>query len=98
MDLGDIYQKGVEVISAGNYFSIQPDTGNEIVIHNVIFSGACEVYIYDGVTELLMDTFTEVGSLSGQYFHCTNTKYIRVKNTTAGNLNFYADGVYTKIA
>lgn len=98
MILGDVYQKGVETITSGNYFDIQPAEDHEIVIHNICSDGACELYVYDGTNELLLDILEEAGSWSAQYFHCTNGKRIRVKNNGVADIKIYADGVYTKVA
>lgn len=98
MILGDIFQQGITTVSAGNYFDIQPAPGHEIVLHNICSNGGCELYIYDGANELLIDTLEEGGSWSAQYFHCSNAIRVRVKNNGSSDIKVYADGVYTKIA
>jgi len=84
-------------IGAGLYLNIQPPVGEEWVIHNINHEDAVELCFYDGTNNLLIDSDTEKGAWAGFFFHCTNSRYYRVKNTaTAAKLISY-DGIITKV-
>lgn len=97
MSAGDIYNQGVTAVAAGGYFSMQPAAGVECVIHNINRSGAGTLEYYDGTTAIPVDAQTVAGGWRGQ-FHCTNSKYYRVHNTSSSANNIGCDGVVTKAA
>lgn len=94
MAVGDIISN-IASVAANAYIDIQPGAGAEWVIHNVLWDGACELYFYDGTNLLKVDADTSYGGRLGTVFHCTNTKYYRIKAITATRLLGY-DGVVTK--
>jgi hypothetical protein len=77
------------------YLAIQPSGTVEWVIHNIYCGGAFEIYWYDGTNEMLILAGTVYGWVSGIFSHCTNTKYLRVKNKSGGAQDFGYDGVIT---
>lgn len=94
MAVGDVVQ-GLSSITTGNYLDIQPTAGAEWVIHNVMWDKAVEVYFSDGTNNLKLDIDTSYGGRIGTVFHCTNSKYYRIKANGATTLIGY-DGVVTK--
>jgi hypothetical protein len=96
MASGDVYQLGATATAQNAYLSFQPGAGTEIVIHNIIHSTDAILEWYDGSTAVTVDTALGAGAWIGMWFHCTNTKYYRVKNTNAASNNLAGDGMYTK--
>lgn len=96
MAIGDIYTQGISSIAASGYFSIQPVSGAEVVIHNINHSSDAILEFYDGSNFIQIDTHTGNGRWMGMFLHCTNTKYYRVKNITASSIFISCDGVQTK--
>ena len=92
---GDVYQLGVTGTAQNAYLALQPGAGNEIVVHNIVHSIDAQLEWYDGSTGVAVDAVTGAGAWQG-FFHCTNTKYYRVKNTNVASNNLCADGMYTK--
>lgn len=95
MAAGDVVS-GLSSISAASYLDIQPGAGVEWVIHNIYHEDMVELEFYDGTNSLIFDADTGLGVWAWYEFHCTNTRRLRVKNTsTAAKLIGY-DGVVTK--
>ena len=96
MAIGDVYSQGITSIAASGYFSIQPTSGTEIVVHNISHSTDAALEFFDGINFIQIDTQTGSGSWMGMFLHCTNSKYYRVRNIS-GEVNFIScDGVVTK--
>ena len=95
MPVGDVVST-ISSIAAGAYLDIQPGSGIEWVIHNIHHEDQVEIYFYDGTNSILVDVDAGQGSWTGQFFHCTNTKYYRVKNTAASAKLIGYDGIITK--
>jgi hypothetical protein len=96
MAAGDTYQIGVTPTAQNAYLNLQPAAGTEIVVHNIVHSTDATLEWYDGSTGVALDSQLGNGGWAGGFFHCTNTKYYRVKNTNAASNNLCADGMYTK--
>lgn len=96
MAVGDVYVKAPESVADTAYLTFQPAAGVEIVLHNVGYGGAMELYLYDGTDELLMDSDATAGSRMGVFLHCTNSVYYRIKNVSGGAVLMGADGMTTK--
>jgi hypothetical protein len=96
MAAGDIYQLGVTATAQNAYLNLQPAAGTEIIIHNICHSTDATLEWYDGSTAVAVDSQTGAGAWVGEFFHCSNTKYYRVKNTNAASNNICADGMYSK--
>jgi hypothetical protein len=95
MAAGDVYSLGVTAVASEGYFSMQPAQGVEIVVHNISHDDDATLEFYDGTTAVTVDTQSGNGSWMGIFLHCTNSKYYRVKNTTASANNMCCDGVQT---
>lgn len=97
--VGDKIQ-ALESIAAGEDLTIQPTEGEEWVVHNVYHEGAAALYIVRGegseAVECLIDSDTELGAWTGQFFHVTNTQYLKVKNNEVAAAVLGHDGVQTK--
>ena len=99
MAAGDAYIKDPVSVAANGFLDLQPAANTEIVVHNVYVNGtgkAVEFYFYDGTNSILFDSDTADGSRQGVAWHCTNTRYVRVKNVSGAALLIAADGMYTK--
>ena len=96
MSSGDAV-RSIAQVTAGNYALVQPSAGIEWIIHNLFIPdgvAGIEVDAWDGTLSILLGTFS--GPLLYCNFHCTNTDYIRIKNTTAGTINLGYDGIVVK--
>lgn len=96
MAAGDVYEGQTNTLSNGSSVSIQPSSGVEVVIHNIYYSGKVEFYKTDGSTDILFDSDAAAGARLAGMWHCTNAKYIKVKNVSGGNINVAFDGIQTK--
>jgi len=96
MAVGDTVT-AVTSTASGSYLAMQPASGVEWIIHNVnVPTGtAAELYKYDGTNEIKIDTNSS-GGWSGFFFHCTNSVYYRVKNTSVSTAYFGYDGIVSK--
>jgi hypothetical protein len=75
-----------DVVSVANnaYMTIQPDAGYEFIIHDIDTAGvACTLYRTDGTNDVAIDV---TGSWTNLNLGATNTRYIRVKNTSGGTV------------
>jgi len=95
MAVGDVVSD-IQSIAAGAFLAIQPSSGVEWVIHNIYHEHHVELYFYDGTNSLLFDSEAGGGVHAKYAFHCTNTRYIRVKNTNTSARLIGYDGVQTK--
>ena len=95
MAVGDVVN-GLSSISAGAYLDIQPGSGVEVVIHNIYHAADVELYFTDGATPFKFDSDTSLGAWTGMFFHVTNGKYLRVKNTNVAAQLIGYDGIQTK--
>lgn len=95
MAIGDVVN-GIALVQPGEYLNMKPAAGIEWVIHNITFGGAAEIYYTDGTIEVKFDAEEAWGGRMGFVYHCTNTKYYRVKNASASAIVIGFDGVQTK--
>jgi hypothetical protein len=95
MAAGDVYQAGPTSLATNAFLNAQPGGGVEVTVHNIYCGAAAELYYYDGANSILIDQIETGGGWLNQAFHCTNSKYIRVKNTGA-SAYFAVDGMVTK--
>lgn len=86
----------VSSINAAAYLTIQPGSGVEWTIHNIIVPNgkSAELHMYDGSNDILIDTSST--SWLGYVFHLTNSVYLRVKNTDVATQLLGYSGVQTK--
>ena len=83
-------------VAAAGYLNLQPGSGEEWTIHNITYAGAVEIYCYDGTNNLKCLADSTFGGFYGTVLHCTNTRYYRIKNVSAGAFLCGYDGVQTK--
>lgn len=95
MAVGDV-KSGLQSIAAGAFLAIQPPSGEEWVIHNVYHESDVELHFYDGTNSLVFDTDPGAGVYAKYAFHVTNSRYIRVKNTTTTAKLIGFDGIQTR--
>jgi len=96
MAAGDAYAVQSAAVANNSFLDLLPASG-ELVVHNVYSpeGAAYELYWYDGTNSIKFDHDAAVGRANVQ-FHCTVTKYVRVKNVSGAAQNLGADGMYTK--
>jgi hypothetical protein len=96
MAAGDVANFGPTSTADAAFLALQPSAGVEVVIHNFGYDGAMELYFYDGTNQVKMDEDFSAGSRTGQFLHCTNAKYYRIKNVSGATGYLCADGITTK--
>jgi hypothetical protein len=96
MARGDTYVAPPVSIATGAVYDLQPASGEEIVIHNIMHEANIELQYYDGTDTLTFLSETGVGILEGLQIHCTNATRLRIKNTDAASKLIAASGMYTK--
>lgn len=96
MARGDVYNAVGAAVANNAFLDLIPSgSGVEVVIHNISYAGAVEIYYYDGTNSVLVDSDPAAGSRLGFFFHSTFTKYYRVKNVSGAAINIAADGLQT---
>jgi hypothetical protein len=95
--VGDVFSNLDDDVADDGYLAAQPAADHEAIAHNFGAGGDAELYFYDGADQILMATITGGGSISG-VFHCTNTKYYRIKNVNGDAQHLSYDGSYSKVA
>ncbi len=95
MAVGDTVSAFASKASAATT-DIQPGSGAEWLIHTLTCEPgkAMEVYLYDGSTQVLVDTITQ--TTHGLIFRLTNTLYMQLKNVSGGTARNGYQGVVTK--
>lgn len=95
MAVGDAVTTSATVTTT-NYLDLQPGSGVEWIIHNVYYSGAVELYVYNGTLSLKYDADATYGGKEVMCMHCTNTYYYRVKNVSGGDIVVSYNGMVSK--
>lgn len=95
MAVGDVVSVVPTSVSAAASLTIQPSSTAEWVIHNLYYGAAVEVYYTDGTNSIKIDSDASLGGRFGAVFHVTATKYLALKNVSAGAAYFAYDGVIT---
>lgn len=95
MALGDVVTD-VVTISAGAIYNIKPASGQEWVIHNMLYNGAIEMYKTNGTLDVLYDSDALYGGRINLFLHVTSSVYLKVKNTSGTPITFSYDGIQTK--
>lgn len=96
MAIGDAVVAYSNDLANNGYMALQPGADVEWVIHNIYCADDAEIYWYDGTNEMLVMSVTGAAWISGVFSHCTNAKYIRVKNKSGSAADFGYDGIVTK--
>ncbi len=94
MAAGDVVTD-LQSVADDAYLTIQPASGNEWIINNIYYSGAVEIYRYDGTNSILFYSDSTAGGLIYCNFRCTNGDYIRVKNVSGDAAILGYDGIVT---
>jgi hypothetical protein len=96
MAAGEAYYYGPTSVANGSFHTLQPGVGAEIVVHNIYYGGAVEIYYSNGTNDILIDSDTGPGSRLNLTHHCTNASYVRVKNVSGSAVYIAADGMKTQ--
>jgi hypothetical protein len=98
MAAGDAYIKAPASVANGAYMDLQPGSSVEVVIHDIyVGTGvAYEVYYSDGSNNILYLSMPAGGGAVNLQAHCSNTNYVRVKNTSGSSAYMAASGMTTK--
>jgi len=95
MAVGDV-KSAIVRLDPEQYLDIRPPFGEEWVIHNIVCSGSCELYVTDGTNYILVDSCSGSGAWLGFAFHVTNSIWYAVKNVDTKPILVSYDGVQTK--
>lgn len=95
MAIGDV-TIALSSVADDGYLDIQPGSGVEWVIHNILaaIGTSVELYMSDGTNEIMVDESSS--GFVDVHFHCTNSIYYRIKNVSGGTVYLGYDGVVTK--
>lgn len=98
MAAGDAYIKAPTSTATTAFLDLQPGASVEVVIHNIYVAtgSAYEVYYSDGTNNILALSMPAGGAALNLQMHCSNTYYVRVKNTSGSTIYLSADGMTTK--
>lgn len=97
MAAGDAVASSSVTVTAGSTVLIQPSAGVEWTIFNVYApkTASIEVYRTDGTNPILIDS-NDLGGIFNNFWRCTNTSYLSIKNTGIASIYIYYDGTQTK--
>jgi hypothetical protein len=98
MAAGDAYIVAPTSKTTGSFLDLQPSAGVEVVIHDIYVAtgSAYEVYYSDGSNNILYLAMPAGGGALNLQAHCTNSYYVRVKNTSGSTIYMAASGMTTK--
>jgi hypothetical protein len=95
---GDSYIKAPTSTANGSFLDLQPGASVEVVIHDIYVptGSAYEVYYSDGTNNILYLSMPTGGGALNLQAHCSNSYYVRVKNTSGSTIYMAASGMTTK--
>ena len=96
MAVGDVFDVVITSVANNGFQDVRPGAGVEVVIHNVYYGGAIELYKSDGTNQIRIYSDTQGGSLVSAALHATQTRYLRIKNISGASIFVSADGIQTK--
>jgi hypothetical protein len=98
MAAGDAYIKAPTSTASGSFLDLQPGSSVEVVIHDIYVAtgSAYEVYYSDGTNNILYLAMPAGGGALNLQAHCSNSYYVRVKNTSGSTIYMAASGMTTK--
>jgi len=98
MAAGDAYIKAPTSTTNGSFLDLQPGASVEVVIHDIYVAAgsAYEVYYSDGTNNILYLSMPAGGGALNLQAHCSNSYYVRVKNTSGSTIYMAASGMTTK--
>ena len=94
--VGDIYED-FQSVANNDYLDTAPGVGEEASIHNIYWGGAVTIEKYDGANSIIFRTEAAAGGLAYYAFFVTETRRIRIKNTSGGPIYIAYDGIYTRV-
>lgn len=94
MARGDV-KNDVQTITNNSFLDIQPASTEEWLLLNVMHEGAIELHFYNGTISCIFAT-PSGAARERVDVHMTNTKRIRVKNTSGGDQEIAYSAVQTK--
>jgi len=86
----------IQSIASGSYLDIQPASGTEIVIHNIVHASDATLNRYDDTNSIDVETQYGSGGWFGYFLHANNTDRWRVKNSNSSAALIGYDGIVTK--
>jgi hypothetical protein len=95
MAVGDVFD-GSATLTAGASVDIRPSAGVEAVIHNIYHDGDVELIKTDGTVSVSFDSDVGKGVYAKFSIHVTNSRWLQVKNISAGTVKVSWDGIVTK--
>ena len=98
MAAGDAYIKAPASTASGSYLDLQPAGSVEVVVHNIYVAtgSAYEVYYSDATNHILALSMPSGGAAMNLQMHCSNSYFVKVKNTSGSTIYMSADGMTTK--
>jgi len=76
------------------YLTIQPSSGDGYMIMNIWASGEIEIYMFDGLNEVLVESIdTSPYALALYKYLVTNSHYMKIKNVSGGTANIGYSGM-----
>lgn len=97
MALGSTIQ-GLSGVGSGAFFSIQANSGQEWVVHNIYHQAGVHLQWYNGTNVLSFTSIASANVETNLQFHVTNSIYIRVQNTTTASQFIGYDAIQTNSA
>lgn len=98
MAIGDVVSDLVSVPSGG-VVDMRPPSGNEWIIHNVVYGSGSSIQ-YNKVSAsgsiLTFDTDSTMGGRFNGSYHCTNDIWYQLENSGSASVLVSYDGVQTK--
>ena len=96
MAAGDAYVVAPTSTANNASLTLAQGSGVEVVVHNIYYGGAVEFYWTDGTNPIKFDSDTALGGRLNLQHHCTQTRYISIKNVSGGTIFIGADGMTTR--
>lgn len=96
MAVGDVSSFGPTSTADTSFLDLQPGAGVEVVINNIGYAGAMELWLHSASADVLVDSDATAGGRFGLFLHCTNSIYYRIKNVSGAAAVLTADGIVTK--
>ena len=77
-------------------WTIQPSSGTEWVLHNIVVSGAASLKTYDGTNTVVLTTTTGAQWFSNLQLHINNSVYLIITDTSGNTNLMHYDGIQTQ--
>jgi hypothetical protein len=86
---------GTNATAGSGTYTIQPSGAAEWIIHNLFYSGACNVIVTDGTNAITFISPPGAGALQNIQIHVTNTFYIEITDTSGATNKMAYNGIET---